>query len=61
MNFIINRKCCVNFASYSLHYEHHNHLVSAKYGVAKFSHLNFALHFAYIPSRHLWQLDTPLI
>ena len=42
MNFIINR-IAVYFASirtYESHYERHNHLVSAKYGVAKFSHLN---------------------
>ena len=32
----------------------HNHLVSAKYGVTKFSHLNFALHVACMP------LDMPL-
>ena len=64
MNFIINRKRFVNFASYASHYElpkRHNHPVSAKYGVAKFSHLNFALHGAYTPSRRLWRLDTPLI
>ena len=36
----------------------HNHLVSAKYGVAK---LNFALHVAYMPSHRLWRLNTPLV
>ena len=49
--------------TYESHYEQpkrHNHLVSAKYGVAKFSYLNFALHIAYMPSRHLRRLDTPL-
>ena len=49
--------------TYESHYElpkRHNHLVSAKYGVAKFSRLNFALHVAYMPSRRLRRLDMPL-
>ena len=68
MSFIINGKHCVKkkvkLRLGESHYElpkRHNHLVSAKYGVAKFSHLNFALHVAYMPSRHLQRLDMPLI
>ena len=30
--------------TYKSHYERHKHLVSAKYSVAKFNHLNFALY-----------------
>ena len=63
MNFIINRKHCVNFATHESHYKlpkGHNHIVSAKYGVAKFSNLNFALHVAYMPSRRLRRLDMLL-
>ena len=61
MNYITNRKLRL-LRTYESHYElpkRHNHLVSAKYGAAKFSHLNFALHVAYMPSRRLRRLDTP--